>query len=240
MTMLKQSCFLTIVLCTVLLLAACISGPASKPEESAGTESLPAESGGETTSCPVDTPYMLNCSTLEELFELQSMLEKSEQEVYEYLRETKYGMMAGISSKAELAALLEKICSMPFLYLKAETGYVIGGITYYIERQDLHIGYESSLSEGAIMSLSCPLPSDSMAAAESADTEYADSLTVGDRNIGLYLSESNGTYDLFGRLTASGHVLRIRIPGKTVDPNLRGSIEVATLNEVLSDFCESR
>ena len=149
-------------------------------------------------------------------------------------------MMAGISSKAELAALLEKICSMPFLYLKAETGYVIGGITYYIERQDLHIGYESSLSERAIMSLSCPLPSDSMAAAESADTEYADSLTVGDRNIGLYLSESNGTYDLFGRLTASGHVLRIRIPRKTVDPNLRGSIEVATLNEVLSDFCESR
>ena len=114
MTMLKQSCFLTIVLCTVLLLAACVSGPASKPEESAGTESLPAESGGETTSCPVDTPYMLNCSTLEELFELQSMLEKSEQEVYEYLRETKYGMMAGISSKAELAALLKKFAVCRF------------------------------------------------------------------------------------------------------------------------------
>ncbi len=95
MKKLKRSCFMAILLCAALLFAACLSDNASGPEESAGTESLPGESGGENASGPVDAPHMLVCRSLEELSELQSMLEKSEQEVYAYLQASGLDGMSG-------------------------------------------------------------------------------------------------------------------------------------------------
>ena len=235
MKKLKRSCFMAILLCAALLFAACLSDNASGPEESAGTESLPGESGGENASGPVDAPHMLVCRSLEELSELQSMLEKSEQEVYAYLQASGLGMMAGVSSKAELAALLEKVCSAPVLLPKAETGYMFEGMNYYVDGESLHIGYVDSFSGKKFRAGSWRLTSDSSAADESAGRESADSLTVGEQNISLYLSYNGRNYSLYGRTTASGYNLWIRLIPETVDPKLRGGIECTTLNRILAE-----
>ena len=121
----------------------------------------------------------------------------------------------------------------------AETGYVFGSMTYNVESEWLDIIYIDPLGEKYFRARSCPLPPDYQAAAESDDIEYADTLTVGELDIGLRLSEGSGTYRLYGRSEASGHRLTVSFTEETIDPNLRGGIELTTLDEVLSDFRSS-
>lgn len=240
MKRIKLYCCISAILCAALLLASCVSDNASKPVEPSDAGSLPAESVGDTGSYPVDVPYMLVCRSLEELSGLHSILEKGEQEVYEYLYKSGLHIMSGVRSKAELAALLEKIGDTPVMLPDAETGYVFGSMTYNVESEWLDIIYIDPLGEKYFRAESYLLPSDSQAAAESDDIEYADTLTVGELDIGLRLSEGIGTYRLYGYLEVPGHRLYISFTEETIDPNLRSGIELTTLDEVLSDFRSAR
>ena len=240
MKRIKLYCYISALLCAALLLSSCVSDNASKPVDPSDARSLPAESVGDTGSYPVDPPHMLVCSSLEELSGLHSILEKSEQEVYEYLYKSGLRMRSGVGSKAELAALLEKIGDTPVTLPDTETGYVFGSMIYYVDSEWLDIIYVDPLGEKYFRAGSRPLPPDSSAAAESDDIEYADSLTVEELDIGLRLSEGSGAYRLYGRSEASGHRLTVSFTEETIDPNLRGGIELTTLDEVLSDFRSSR
>lgn len=109
------------------------------PYENAG-QSNPIS--GTVDNTHIDVPRVLRFESLEEVPELKEMLEKSDEEVTEYLSEKSFNMN-GLNSKEDIEAFFEKIGDLKILHLKENSGYDLSFIHYNVDSETVDISYKN-------------------------------------------------------------------------------------------------
>ena len=97
---------------------------------------------GASENTHTSPPMVLRFDSVGEVIELKGMLNKSEEDLTEYLSNKSFNMN-GLNSKEDIEDFFEKIGDLKILHLKENSGYALSFIHYNIDSETVDISYEN-------------------------------------------------------------------------------------------------